>query len=137
MLNFFGSISSIPYQFLVLESPFIKVIFMKNTSKIPYLKACLIINCKGLELFSKTNFESCWVSEGLKICKTMYFVLSFCLVFCPCPFKKTIERKIWRDLSQKMRKSFVAILSLLLLHQNCNSSNLCYQIHILLYFCIL
>ena len=66
MQNFFGSSSSISYQFLVLESPFIQVIFMKKQAKNPLFEG-LCYNLKGLELFSKTNFESSWVSEGLKI----------------------------------------------------------------------
>ena len=66
MLNFFGSISSISYQFLVLESPFIQVIFMKKHTKNPLFEG-LYYNLEGLELYSKTNFESSWVSEGLKI----------------------------------------------------------------------
>ena len=66
MLNLFGSISSVSYQFLVLESPFIQVIFMKKQAKNPLFEG-LCYNLKGLELFSKMNFESSWVSEGLKI----------------------------------------------------------------------
>ena len=76
MLNLFGSISSVSYQFLVLKSPFIQVIFMKKHAKNPLFEG-LCYNLKGLELFSKTNFESSWAFEGLKICKTMYFVLPF------------------------------------------------------------
>ena len=57
MLNLFGSISSVSYQFLVLESPFIQVIFMKKHVKIPLFEGlCYIL--KGFELFSKANFES-------------------------------------------------------------------------------
>ena len=63
MLNAFGSISSVLYQFWVLESPFIQEIFMKKYAK----NEGMCNNFKGLELFSKTNFESSWVSEGLKI----------------------------------------------------------------------
>ena len=66
MLNLFGSISSVSYQFLVLESPFIQVIFMKKHNKNPLFEG-LCYNLKGLELFSKTNFESSWVFEGLKM----------------------------------------------------------------------
>ena len=66
MLNLFGSISSVSYQFLVLESPFIQVIFMKKHAKNPLFEG-LCYNLKGLELFSKTNFESSCVSEELKI----------------------------------------------------------------------
>ena len=66
MLNLIGSISSVPYQFLVLESPFIQEIFMKKDAKNPLFQG-LCYNLKGLELFSKTNFESSRVSEGLKI----------------------------------------------------------------------
>ena len=66
MLNLFGSISSVTYQFLVLVSPFIQVIFMKKYAKNPLFEG-LCYNLKGLELFSKTNFESSCVSEGLKI----------------------------------------------------------------------
>ena len=43
---------------------------------------------KGLELFSKTNFESSLASEGLKICKIMYFMLSFWFDFLPLPPKQ-------------------------------------------------
>ena len=66
MLNLFGINLSVSYQFLVLESPFIQVIFMKKHAKTPLFEG-LGYNLKGLELFSKTNFESSWVSEGLKI----------------------------------------------------------------------
>ena len=66
MLNFFDSISSISYQILVLESPFIQVIFMKEHAKNSLFEG-LCYNLKGLELFSKKNFESSCVSEGLKI----------------------------------------------------------------------
>ena len=75
MLNLFGSISSVPYQFLVLESPLFQVIFMKNHAKNPLYEG-LCYNHKGLELFSKTNFESSWALEGL-ICKIMYFAIHF------------------------------------------------------------
>ena len=61
MLNLFGSISSVSYQFLVLESPFTQVIFQKKHAKKPLFEG-LCYNLKGLKLFSKTNF-----SEGLKI----------------------------------------------------------------------
>ena len=66
MLNYFGSSSSVSCQFLVLESPLFQVIFMKNHTKNPLFE-CLCYNLKGLELFSKTNFESSWASEGLKV----------------------------------------------------------------------
>ena len=66
MPNLFGSISSVSYQFLVLESPFIQVIFMKKHTKNPLFEG-LCYNLEGLELYSKTNLESSWVSEGLKI----------------------------------------------------------------------
>ena len=66
MLNIFASSSSVSCQFLVLESPLFQVIFMKNHAKNPLFEG-LCYNLKGLELFSKTNFESSWVSEGLKI----------------------------------------------------------------------
>ena len=66
MLNFFGSISYISYQFYVLESPFIQVIFKKKHTKNPLFER-LCYNLKGLELFSKKNFESSCVSEELKI----------------------------------------------------------------------
>ena len=46
---------------------------------------------KGLELFSKTNFESSWASEGLKICKTMYFVLPFWFGFSPSPLNEFLS----------------------------------------------
>ena len=49
MLNLFGSISSVSYQFLVLESPFIQVIFMKKYAKNPLFEG-LCYNLKGLEL---------------------------------------------------------------------------------------
>ena len=65
MLNIFGSTSSVSNQFLVLESSLFQVIFMKNNAKNPLYEG-LCYNFKGLELFSKTNFESL-VSEGLKI----------------------------------------------------------------------
>ena len=57
MLNLFGSISSVSYQYLVLESSFIQVIFMKKHAKNPLFEG-LCYNLKGLELFKKTNFES-------------------------------------------------------------------------------
>ena len=66
MLNLFGSISSVPYQFLVLESPFIQEIFMKKLAKNPLFEG-LCYNLKGIDLFSKTNFESSCMSERLKI----------------------------------------------------------------------
>ena len=65
MLNFFGSSSSVSYQFLVVKSPLFQVIFMKNHAENPLFEG-LCYNLKGLELFSKTNFESSLVSEGLK-----------------------------------------------------------------------
>ena len=65
MLDLFGSNSSVSYQFLVLESPFIQVIFMKNQAENPLFEG-LCYNFKGLEFFSKIEFESSWVSEGLK-----------------------------------------------------------------------
>ena len=49
-----------------IESPLIQVIFMKMHVKNSLFEG-LCYNSKGLELFSKTNFESSWVSEGLKI----------------------------------------------------------------------
>ena len=42
-----------------------------------YEKSRLCYNHKGQEIFQKTNFESSWAFEGLKICKIMYFVLPF------------------------------------------------------------
>ena len=66
MLNLFGSISSVPYQFLVLGSPFIQVIFIKKHAENPLFEG-LCYKLKGLELFSNTNFESSCVSEELKI----------------------------------------------------------------------
>ena len=66
MLNLIGSISSVSYQFLVLESPFIRAIFMKKHAENPLFEG-LCYYLRGLELFSKTNFETSWVSEGLKI----------------------------------------------------------------------
>ena len=66
MLNLFSSISSVSFQFLALESPFIQVIFMKKRAENPLFEG-LCYTFKGLKLFSKTNFESSWVSEGLKI----------------------------------------------------------------------
>ena len=77
MLNRFGSSSFVSFQFLVLESPFIKVIFMKKYAKNPLFEG-LCYNLKGLELFSKTNFESSWVSEGLKICPSPFNISKFC-----------------------------------------------------------
>ena len=76
MQNHSGSSSSISCQFLVFESSLFQVISMKNQIK-NLLFEGLCYNHKGLELFSKTNFESSWVFEGLKICKTMYFMLNF------------------------------------------------------------
>ena len=68
MLNLFCSTASVSYQFLILESSLFQVIFMRNHTKIPFFEG-LCYNHKGLELFSKTNFESSWASEGMKICK--------------------------------------------------------------------
>ena len=62
--------SSVWCQVLVLVSPFFQVIFMKNHAKNPLFEG-LCYNNKGLELFSKTNFESSWAFEGPKICKIM------------------------------------------------------------------
>ena len=76
MLNFFGISSSVSYQFLVLESPLFQVIFMQNHAENPLCEG-LCYNHKEFELFSKTNFESSWAFEWLKICRIMYFVLSF------------------------------------------------------------
>ena len=91
MLNHFGSSSSVSYQILVIESPFIQVIFMKKHTKNPLFEG-LCYNLKGLELFSKTNFESSWVSEGLKIWWNMYFVLPFWFLastfFVPSPLNR-------------------------------------------------
>ena len=66
MLDLFGTISSVSYQFLVLGIPFIQVIFMKKHVENPLFEG-LCYNLKGLELFSKTNCESSWVPKGLKI----------------------------------------------------------------------
>ena len=74
MQNLFGSSPSVSYQFLVLESPLIQVIFMKKYNKNPLFEG-LCYNLKGLELFSKTNFESSWAFDWLKICNIVYFVL--------------------------------------------------------------
>ena len=76
MLNLFGSIWSISFQFMVLESPLIQVIFMKKHAENPLFEG-LCYYLRGLELFSKTNFETSWVSEGLKIWYNMYFVRFF------------------------------------------------------------
>ena len=65
MLNLFGSISSVKYQFLVLGSPFIQMIFMKKDAKNPLFEGWCY-NLKGLEFFSKMNFESSWVLRGWK-----------------------------------------------------------------------
>ena len=78
MLYHFGSISSVSYQFLVLESPFIQG---------------LCYNLKGLELFSKTNFESSCASEGLKICTWLWILCyPFGLVFCPSPSNEEMKQ---------------------------------------------
>ena len=66
MLNLFGSIPSLSYQFLVHERHFIQVIFMKKHAKNPLFEG-LCYNLKGIDLFSKTNFESSCMSERLKI----------------------------------------------------------------------
>ena len=84
MLNLFCSTSSVSYQFLILESSLFQVIFMRNHTKIPFFEG-LCYNHKGLELFSKTNFESSLASEGLTICKILCY--PFGLIFCPSPFK--------------------------------------------------
>ena len=65
MLNLFGSILSVLYQYLVLKIPFIQVIFMKKHAENPVFEG-LCYNLKGLELFSKTIFESSLVSGRLK-----------------------------------------------------------------------
>ena len=52
MLFLFGSSSSVSCQFLVLESLFIQVIFMKKHAKNPLFEG-LCYNLKGLELFPK------------------------------------------------------------------------------------
>ena len=62
MLNLIGSISSVSYQFLVLGSPFIQVIFIKKHAKNPLFEG-LCYNLKGIDFFSKTNFESSCMSE--------------------------------------------------------------------------
>ena len=59
MLNLFGSISSVPYQFLVLESPFFQVIFMKNPVKSPLFEGLCYEN-EAFDPFIKTNFEYFW-----------------------------------------------------------------------------
>ena len=46
MLNLFGNISCVSYQFLVLESPFIQVIIMKKHTKNPLFEG-LCYNLKG------------------------------------------------------------------------------------------
>ena len=56
----------VSYQFLVLESPLFQVIFMKKLAKNPLFEG-LCYNLKGIDLFSKTNFESSCMSERLKI----------------------------------------------------------------------
>ena len=89
MLNLFGSTSSVSYQFLVLESPLFQVIFMKNHAKNPLFEG-LFYNLKGLELFSKTNFVSSWVSEGLKfdrICILCYPFGFWHRLFVPTPLR--------------------------------------------------
>ena len=89
MLNRFGSTSSVSCQFLVLESSLFQVIFMKNQAKNPIFEG-LCYNLKGLEFFSKTNFESSWVSEGLKIYRICILCYPFGFwhqLFCPSPFK--------------------------------------------------
>ena len=91
MLNRFGSSSSVSCQFLVLKSPIFQVIFMKNHTKNPLFEG-LCYNHKGLELFSKTNFESSWAFEGLSICNIIYFVLPFWFlastIFVPSPLNR-------------------------------------------------
>ena len=76
MLNLFGSSSSVSCQVLGRENPLFQVIFMKNHAKNPSFEG-LCYNHKELDLFQETNFESSWAPEGLKICKTMYFVVPF------------------------------------------------------------
>ena len=95
MLNLFVSISSVSYQLLVLKSPFIQVIFMP---KIPYLKA---YNLKGLELFSKANFEYSWVSEGQYLIEYVFCANLLVWFFVPpplntyfCEFLKEHERNL-------------------------------------------
>ena len=76
MLNIFGSSSSVSCQFLVFESPLFQVSFMKNNVENSLFEG-LCYNHKGFELFSKRNFESSWVFEGLK----SYVVCAALLVF--------------------------------------------------------
>ena len=82
-----GSTSSVSCQFLVLESPFIQVIFMKKHTKNPLFEG-LYYNLEGLELYSKINFESSWVSEGLKIDRICILCYPFGLFFCPPPLSR-------------------------------------------------
>ena len=89
MLNLFGSISSVLYQFLVIESPFIQVIFMKKQAKNPLFEG-LCYNLKGLELFSKTNLNLPGCLKGWKfdrICILWYHFGFWNWLFCPSPFK--------------------------------------------------
>ena len=90
-MNWFGGSYSVSYQFLILKSPFIQVIFIKSTkhTKNPLFEG-LYYNLKGLGPFSKTNFEFFWVSEGLKICQNMYFCYPIGFLhrlFYPYPFQ--------------------------------------------------
>ena len=91
MLNLFGSTSSVSCQFLVFESPFIQVIFMKKHAKNPLFEG-LCSNLKGLELFYKTNFESIlsvWRAETLieyVFCATL--LVSGIDFFVPPPLRK-------------------------------------------------
>ena len=84
MLDCFGSSSSISCQFLALESPFIQVIFIKKHIKNPLFEG-LYYNLKGLELFSKTYFESSWVSEGL--IEYVFFANLLVWFFVPPPLR--------------------------------------------------
>ena len=89
MLDHFVSTSSVSRQCLVLESPLFQVIFMKNHAKNPLFEG-LCYNLKGLELFSKTNFESSWMwgAENLidyVFCATL--LVSGINFFVPPPLK--------------------------------------------------
>ena len=98
MLNLFGSISSVSYQFLVLESPFIQVIFMKKHAK-NLLFEGLCYNLKGLELFSETNFESSWIL-GVENLIEFFFVLPFWFGFLSHPLSWI--KRFWRNYPDKI-----------------------------------
>ena len=84
-MNWFGSSTSVSYQFLVLKSPFIQVIFMKKHTKNPSFEG-LCFNLRGLGSF--LNFSGCL--KGWKFVGICIFCYPFGFLH-PYPFKSVFK----------------------------------------------